>query len=252
MRSIPQPQRNYGPAATDAELVALLAGTPDVPSGLRPVADILAALTAEASAGELAAEGRALTEFRRRAGAPAKRHAGPRTTRLTSRFGVKLGAAATGVAVVFGGAATAAFANKLPAPIQLFAHETIGAPTPHVRPDLPTRGRPAPGGPSPGQPLAHGTRRAAAHPSPRGTGPGSAHSQGARGGRHTRGKQENPQGPGQQRNGQGEPVSAPAPGGGLRQSAYATGRGGQPAGRTATPPPAWFAFAGSDDRAVVT
>ena len=244
MRSIPQPQRQDGPAMADADLVALIAGTPGSAPGLRPVADILAALTAEATAGELAGEGRAMAEFRRRARAPetrrhARRSAGrprivrprnarPRATRLTYRLGVKLGAAATGVAVVLGGAATAAFAGMLPAPIQRFAHEIIGAPIPRPRHGLPTHGRPAaPGGTAPGPALARRTPRAQARPSPspNATGPGNVPGRGQPGKPHTRAKQGNAEGPGQpgsgqHGNGQGEPGSGKGQGGsGARQGA---------------------------------
>jgi hypothetical protein len=248
MRSFPQPQRQDGPAITDADLVALLAGTLDVPPGLRPVADILAALTAAPAAGELAGESRAMTEFRRRARAPAnRRHARPRTARLTSGIGAKLGAAAAGVAVVFGGAATAAFADKLPAPIQSFAHETIGAPTPHVRHGRPAHLRPAPGAPAHSERLAQRTPRAQAPLSPPATGPVTANGQGQNGKPHARGKPGNQQGPGQQGgNGQGQPGSdrgqsggqAPGSIGPRQASAQATGRHGKPqrSGRPSNPP----------------
>ncbi len=189
---------------TDADLAALLAGTADAAPGLRPVADILGALTAEASSGELAGEDRALAEFRRRTGAPAAQAARPRSARLTTRFGVKVATVAAGAAVVLGGAATAAFANVLPAPIQRFAHETIGAPAPPARQATPDRGRSAvPGAPvSPGQPLVHGTPRAG-HPAPHATAPGNPHGKGRTGNPHAHGKHGKPHGSGQQGNGKG-------------------------------------------------
>lgn len=144
MPNFPQPQRQDEPVVTDADLAALLAGTTDVIPGLRPVADVLAALTAEPSGMELAGENRALAEFRRRAGAPVPAQRARRgTAGLTSRLGVKVGASVTAAAVVLGGGAAAAFAGVLPAPIQRLAHEAIGAPFPRPRHDLPSRGRPA-------------------------------------------------------------------------------------------------------------
>ena len=56
MPNIPRPQRQDEPAVTDADLAALLAGTADAAPGLRPVADVLAALTAEPTGIELAGE----------------------------------------------------------------------------------------------------------------------------------------------------------------------------------------------------
>jgi hypothetical protein len=117
MPNFPQPQRQDEPVVTDADLAALLAGTTDVLPGLRPVADVLAALTAEPSGVELAGEHRALAEFRRRAGAPAPAHRARRgTARRTSRLGVKVGASVTAAAVVLGGGAAAASRACSPRP----------------------------------------------------------------------------------------------------------------------------------------
>ena len=162
MPNISQPQRQDEPAVTDADLAALLAGTTDAVPGLRPVADVLAALTAEASSAELAGETRALAEFRHQAAMPVQPQRAPR---LSSRFGVKVGASVTAAAVVLGGGAAAAFAGVLPAPIQRLAHEAIGAPIPAQR-HLPDRARSvAPGQPAvPGQHFAHG--KPAAHGGP--------------------------------------------------------------------------------------
>ena len=66
MPNIPQSPLQDGSAVTDADLVALLAGKRDVAPALQPVADVLAALSAEPSLGELAGETRAVAEFRRR------------------------------------------------------------------------------------------------------------------------------------------------------------------------------------------
>lgn len=113
MPNIPPPQRQDEPVLTDADLAALLAGTTDVAPGLRPVADILTALTAEATAMELAGEYRARAEFRRRAGGVPGHHARRGSAGLTSRFGVKIGASIAAATVVLGGGAAAAFADAL-------------------------------------------------------------------------------------------------------------------------------------------
>jgi hypothetical protein len=133
---------------TDADLAALLAGKTDVPPGLRPAADVLAALSAGPSPRELAGEARALAEFRRRAGAPAPRHRAHGTAGLSSRLSAKVAAGAAAAAVVLGGAATAAFADVLPAPIQRLAHVVIGAPdAPSAPPPGPARGKTVAPGP---------------------------------------------------------------------------------------------------------
>src|SRR5690348_6046586 len=157
MPNIPQSPLQDGSAVTDADLVALLAGKLDVAPGLQPVADVLAALCAEPSLGELAGEARALAEFRRRAGGPVpRRHAHRSPAGLTSRLSAKAAAGAAAAALVLGGAATAtaAFANMLPAPIQQLAHDVIGAPdAPSAPRPVPARGKPT----APGQLASHGT-----------------------------------------------------------------------------------------------
>jgi hypothetical protein len=50
---------------------------------------------------------------------------------LTTLLSAKLAAALAAGAIGLGGAATAAYAGALPAPVQNFAHHTIGAPAPH-------------------------------------------------------------------------------------------------------------------------
>jgi hypothetical protein len=199
MPNFPQPQRQDEPVVTDADLAALLAGTTDVLPGLRPVADVLAALTAEPSGVELAGEHRALAEFRRRAGAPAPAHRARRgTARRTSRLGVKVGASVTAAAVVLGGGAAAAFAGVLPAPIQRLAHEAIGAPLPQSRHDLPSRGRPA----GHGRAGAYGRSGARGKPAARG-GPG-ANRQARPNATPTPTARGNPQGQGNHGKGQGQ------------------------------------------------
>jgi hypothetical protein len=214
MLNIPQPQRQDEPAVTDADLATLLAGTAGAVPGLRPVADVLAGLTAEATATELAGEARALAEFRRRAGGPVpSRRARRSTAGLTSRLGVKVGASVAAVAVVLGGGAAAAFAGVLPAPIQRLAHDTIGAPTPAPRAPAPAprhdrrpaaHGRPAHGKPAHGKPATRGgpgaKRQARPHATPAPTAQGNPHAQG----KHANPHGKSPHGQGGQGNGSGQ------------------------------------------------
>ena len=218
MPNIPQPQRQDEPVVTDADLEALLAGTTDVAPGLRPVADVLAALAAEPTGMELAGETRALAEFRRQAGAPVPTRRARRSANgLSSRFGVKVGASVTAVAVVLGGGVAAAFADVLPAPIQRLAHEAIGAPIPHGRHSLPSRSRSAAHSRSGmnsrstmhGKPAARGGpgtgRQSRPHPTPSPTAHGNPQGQGKQGNPQGKGKGQEGQGSGQgsQGNGQG-------------------------------------------------
>jgi hypothetical protein len=202
MPNIPQSPLQDGSAMTDADLVALLAGERDVAPELQPVADVLAALTAEPGLGELVGEARAVAEFRRRAGVPARRgHARRRTAGLPSRLSVKAAAGAAAATLVLGGAATAAFANMLPAPIQRFAHDFIGAPdAPATAQPVPARAKPT----APGQVASHGTAKSSAkqdstsrHPNRHGHGqPGTGQGQ--------LGNGQGQQGAGQGQQGQGE------------------------------------------------
>jgi hypothetical protein len=211
MPNIPHSPLQDGPAVTDADLVALLAGNGDVAPGLRPVADVLAALSAEPSLGELAGEARALAEFRRRAVVPVpRRHARRSTAGLTSRLSAKAAAGAAAAALVLGGAATAAFADMLPAPIQRLAHDVIGAPdAPSAPQPGPARGKPA----APGQLASHGTPKskskshgASRHPNRHGHGrPGVGQGQQGKGqGQQGTGQGQQGTGQGQQGKGQGQ------------------------------------------------
>jgi len=211
MPNIPQPQRQDEPAVTDADLAALLAGTTDAVPGLRPVADVLAALTTEATTAELAGEARALAEFRRQAGVPVPPQRARRgTAGLTSRLGVKVGASVAAVAVVLGGGVAAAFADVLPAPIQRLAHEAIGAPIP-PRHGLPGRGGPAAHGQhaGPGKPAVRGgpgaKRQGRPHATPASTAQGNPHAKEKQGNPHGKGPHgQQGQGSGQGKgNGQG-------------------------------------------------
>ena len=211
---------------TDADLVALLAGERDIAPWLQPVADVLAALSTEPSPRELAGEGRALAEFRRRTGAPVPRHRARRSAAgLSSRLGVKAAAGATAATVVLGGAATAAFANVLPAPIQRLAHDVIGAPDAPSAPQLdPARGKTV----APGQVASHGKPAPSASPHSADRYPNRLS--------HSHGQPDT--GRGQQGTGQGQPgVGQDQQGNGQGQqgngqgSAHAKGQGADPSGQ---------------------
>jgi hypothetical protein len=130
-------------------LDALLSGNPapeDAPAGLRPVAEVLAALQASPDASELAGWGRALAAFREAPGAPGtSRRKTPlrRTTLISTLLSAKLAAAAAAAAAAaVGGAAVAAYTGSLPAPLQKVAHEVIGAPSARPTPPAPASGQP--------------------------------------------------------------------------------------------------------------
>jgi hypothetical protein len=133
MPSLPWTARDdVSPVEDDTSLAALLAGSglpADAGSELRPVADVLSALTARAGGDELTGLAAAQAEFRRRVvPARVRRSRRWRSVGLVSRLGVRAGAAATVVVTGLGGAAAAAYANALPSSWQQFAHRTIGAP----------------------------------------------------------------------------------------------------------------------------
>jgi hypothetical protein len=131
-------------------LAALLAGS-ELPAGaaagLRPVADVLAALKAAPARDELAGLAAAQAEFRRRVGGPARpgRSHRPGPAWRASRLGAKAAAAAATVAIALGGAGAVAYAGALPGSWQQFAHRTIGAPAPRQA-GSGTRARPHPAG----------------------------------------------------------------------------------------------------------
>ena len=124
------------PPIGDAAFDALLAGElpPEAATGLRPVAEMIAALNGTPLTSELASEATVLAVFRSevgRSGEPVR----PRRKRhpvLTTLLGAKPAAAAAAAAVILGaGATVAAYAGVLPAPVQRFAHDTLGAPPSH-------------------------------------------------------------------------------------------------------------------------
>ena len=121
----------------DADLSAMLAGgTPpaDASAPLQHVADVLAALRAAPAGDEAAGQGTALALFREQVGVSSQpiRSRRRRPTLLSSLLSAKAAAAVAVAVVGLGGVATAAFANALPSAAQQFAHDTIGAPSPHA------------------------------------------------------------------------------------------------------------------------
>jgi hypothetical protein len=140
MPSFPWPARRDGSALEDTALTALLESG-ELPDGaaarLRPVADMLAALRAEAASDELTGLAAAQAEFRRRIAQPARprqpRLRQPRRrrpVRLASVLGARAATAAAVVVIGLGGAGAAAYAGALPASLQQLAHAAIGAPAP--------------------------------------------------------------------------------------------------------------------------
>lgn len=126
----------------ESVLDALLTGQslpPDAPEQARTVAHMLASLADPAVPGALAGEADARRAF---AGAASLASASPATRRRAwrrpRRFAAsltrKLAAALIAVTVGLGGAAAAAYAGALPAPIQDLAHDAIGAPGAHRPP----------------------------------------------------------------------------------------------------------------------
>ncbi len=128
--------RRDASAIEDAALAALLSGTEapgDLPAGLQPAADVVAALRARPASDELVGENVALAEFRARVGVsdPAGQRHRRRPSLLTSLASAKAVAAAAVVAIAVGGVATAAYAGALPSSAQRIAHELIDAPQGH-------------------------------------------------------------------------------------------------------------------------
>jgi hypothetical protein len=133
MPSLPWTSRPDVSPAWDTSLESLLAGS-GLPTGagpeLRPVADVLAALSARPAGDELTGLAAATAEFRRHLVRPAQGRQPPhrRPGGLASRLGVKVAAATALVVMALGGAAAAAYAGVLPSSWQQFAHSAFGAP----------------------------------------------------------------------------------------------------------------------------
>lgn len=120
----------------ESVLDALLTGQflpPDAPEQARTVQHMLASLADPAVPGALAGEAGARRAFVRAASlvsaSPAtRRRALRRPRRFAASLTSKLAAGLAAVIVGAGGAAAAAYAGALPAPIQDLAHDAIGAP----------------------------------------------------------------------------------------------------------------------------
>jgi hypothetical protein len=187
MLSSPWPSRMDIPEIGDAALDALLAqdqGPGETAAPLRPVADVLAALRAAPSPGELTGLDPVLAEFRGTGGTPGGFHRSRprRPARLRTLLSVKVAGAVA--AAVLGGSVAAAYAGVLPAGLQAIAHHSIAAPAasakpgPHQPPGAtsgphqPPGARPGPHpahragasvGPDPAGPAAHGLCTAYSH-----------------------------------------------------------------------------------------
>jgi hypothetical protein len=133
------PRREDAPVIGDEPLAALLAGA-ELPYGsgpeLRSIAEALAGLRGQAASDELAGEAEALAAFRNQFGAPctAHWHRARQSSPWFRRLPVRAAAAATVTVLGLGGLATASYAGALPASMQRFAHDIIGAPDPDTRP----------------------------------------------------------------------------------------------------------------------
>jgi hypothetical protein len=165
------------PQIGDEALDALLAqdrGPGETAAPLRPVADVLAALRAAPSQGELTGLDPVLAEFRGAGGVPGGFHRSRprRPALLRTLLSVKVAGAVA--AAVLGGSVAAAYAGVLPAALQQIAHNSIAAPaasakpSPHQTPSAKpgprqTRRAGTPVGPDPAGPAAHGLCTAYSH-----------------------------------------------------------------------------------------
>ncbi|MGH3399779.1 MAG: hypothetical protein ACRDPO_34360 [Streptosporangiaceae bacterium] len=152
----------------DSVLDMLLTGQPlppDAPRQARMTADALTSLGDPQRPGALAGEAAARSAFARTAAAPATyspatRLSGRRARpRRFVRVRPRLAAVLAALAISLGGTVAAAYAGVLPAPIQDFAHLTVGAPAPHHVAPRPDPGRHA-------RLLCAGYQRAQAHGNP--------------------------------------------------------------------------------------
>jgi hypothetical protein len=191
MPNQPWPTRSRGePATGDPSLADLLAWA-EFPAGsaaeMRPLAEMLAALTAGPAGDELAGEAAALAAYRNRGGVPRAAAGNPRHRRrpLFPFASVRTAATVAAAAAVLSVSAfaTAAYTQVLPAPVQQLAHNFIGAPGAGSGPSAPSpagSGAPGPGGtggaggtptgrarPSP---TPHATSRPGSQPTPQGSG----------------------------------------------------------------------------------
>jgi hypothetical protein len=107
---------------------------PGAPPEFHGLARVLAAVAGPAEPGDLAGQDAAHAAFTRLASRPGTSHAALRSARRSLSERPARGrlphAAALAVAAAGLGSIAAAFAGVLPSPIQHFAHDTIGAPSP--------------------------------------------------------------------------------------------------------------------------
>jgi hypothetical protein len=177
MPNLPWPKHRDEPVTGDPSLADVLTWAEFPPGSapeLKPVAEVLAALTAGPADDELAGEGVALAAYRNRGDVPRPATRGRRRRRPLFPFLSARAAATVAAAAVLGIGvfATAAYTQALPAPVQRLAHVIIGAPTaragPATGPFPAGSGASGPGatGPDGGTGRAGGTPTGRAHPSP--------------------------------------------------------------------------------------
>ena len=174
MPNLPWPAHRDEPVTGDPSLADLLTWAEFPPGSapeLKPVAEVVAALTAGPADDELGGEAAALAAYRNRGDVPrpatrARRRRRPLFPFLSARATATV--AAAGAVLGIGAFATAAYTQALPAPVQRLAHVIIGAPAagggpPRARP-RPARAHPArarlartaePAGPGERQPAGH-------------------------------------------------------------------------------------------------
>jgi len=178
MPSLPWTSRADVSPAGDTFLESLLAGS-GLPAGagpeLRPVADVLEALSARPAGDELTGLAAAQAEFRRHVVLSVQGRQPPRRrpSGLASRLGVKVAAAAGLVVMALGGAAAAGYDGVLPGSWQQFAHSAFGVPAHRADHHAPARTGAA-GPPTPHSSPAHRPRPSApppTHPSVQHAGP---------------------------------------------------------------------------------
>ncbi len=155
------------PQIGDEALDALLAqdrGPEETAAPLRPVADVLAALQAAPSQGELAGLDPVLAEFRGAGGMPAGFHRSRRRRPALLRTLLSVKVAGAVAATVLGGNVAAAYAGVLPAAVQEIAHNSIAAPAASAKPSPhQTHHAGAPVRPDPAGPAAHSLCTAYSH-----------------------------------------------------------------------------------------
>jgi len=136
----------------ETDLTALLAGAElplDSPAGMRPVAEVLAALRAGPAGDELAGEQAALSQFRQQAGVSVL----PRRSRRRRPVMLIAALAATAaVSLAVIGLSLDAYSGGLPGPIQRIAHDAIGAPAAGTEQSTSASPIPVPSGTPPGRP----------------------------------------------------------------------------------------------------